>query len=516
MSDPSRKVSAPHDPKGRLISIFVGAVLLPSLALSYVTLEFVPQLAKGRKANQFKIAERTLFYIEKELAQSAQTKALEAARAVGTERLLDGREQVIEEALAEAGYDPHAFESLHLEGASPRGRLLAKARFGETPREAWSALEPRAEQQASAEESVPWPGHDGSTAGVLRYRYAGRRVHERLVREYFEKEFQKPEQGLVIRVSEPDGRVLYETRPTPDDKFEVYRLMESPSFRGLKLSLRYRDLSIEQDVRRWEMGTLALVGFIDLMLGAGLFLVYSNVRREMHLSRLKSDFVANVSHELKTPLALIRLFAETLELGRVVSEEKARQYYRVINKESQRLTQLINNILDFSRIEAGRKEYRFAPTDVSRMVSDVVEAYRFQIEQQGFTLDVSLAEGLPQVEADQEALSQALLNLVNNAIKYSGDAKWVRLEVRAVDSRLAISVSDRGIGIPKSEQKKIFEKFYRGEDSLVHETKGSGLGLPLVQHIMEAHGGEVEVSSLPGKGSTFTLVLPVTQPKREP
>ena len=137
------------------------------------------------------------------------------------------------------------------------------------------------------------------------------------------------------------------------------------------------------------MGTFALVGFIDLMLGAGLLLVYSNVRREMHLSRLKSDFVANVSHELKTPLALVRLFAETLELGRVPSEEKAQQYYRVINKESQRLTQLINNILDFSRIEAGRKEYRFAPTDVGRVVASVLEAYRFQIEQQGFELEES-------------------------------------------------------------------------------------------------------------------------------
>ena len=178
------------------------------------------------------------------------------------------------------------------------------------------------------------------------------------------------------------------------------------------------------------MGTLAIIGFIDLMLAAGLYLVYSNVRRELHLSRLKSDFVANVSHELKTPLALIRLFAETLELGRVPSEEKAHQYYRVINKESQRLTQLINNILDFSRIEAGRKEYRFAPTDVARVVRDVIESYRFQIEQQGFELKVDVADDLPQVPADEEALGQALINLVNNAIKYSREAKTIHIEVR--------------------------------------------------------------------------------------
>jgi signal transduction histidine kinase len=232
----------------------------------------------------------------------------------------------------------------------------------------------------------------------------------------------------------------------------------------------------------------------------------------MHLSRLKSDFVANVSHELKTPLALVRLFAETLEMGRVQGPEKAQEYYRVINKESQRLTQLINNILDFSRIEAGRKEYRFAPADVGRIVSEVLDAYRFQIEQQGFRLEVEIADDLPEVMADKEALSQALLNLVNNSIKYSRDEKFLRLDVRHEPGRVLIAVADRGIGVAKSEHKKIFEKFYRAEDSLVHETKGSGLGLPLVRHIMEAHGGSVEVESSHGKGSTFTLILPTARP----
>jgi signal transduction histidine kinase len=225
--------------------------------------------------------------------------------------------------------------------------------------------------------------------------------------------------------------------------------------------------------------------------------------------------VANVSHELKTPLALIRLFAETLELGRVPSEEKAHQYYRVINKESHRLTQLINNILDFSRIEAGRKEYRFAPTDVARVVRDVIESYRFQIEQQGFALKVDVQEDLPHVPADEEALGQAIINLVNNAIKYSRASKTIHIEVRREGSKVLVSVTDTGIGIPRGEQKKIFEKFFRGEDSLVHETKGSGLGLALVRHIMEAHGGAVEVESTPGKGSTFTLVLPVGKSGRE-
>jgi len=511
VADPQHEVWAPEDGKGRLISIFVGAVLLPSLALSYVSIEFVPEMAIGRKASRYKDAERTLYYVEKDLGERAQEQALEAAREVGSERLLDGRPEVIVPALKEAGLEWDMFKTLRLEGSSPGRHLPAGGtKAGETPRDVLSAMD--APPRTQWEDSVPWVDTHGTVAGLLRYRYSPQFVQRRLIPQYFEHDLPK-DQGLVVRVSDPSEKTLYETAPTPDDEFEVTRSMERPSFRGLKLSLRYRDRSIKKDVHLWEMGTLAIIAFIDLMLAAGLYLVYSNVRRELRLARLKSDFVANVSHELKTPLALIRLFAETLELGRVPSEEKAHQYYRVINKESHRLTQLINNILDFSRIEAGRKEYRFAPTDVARVVREVIESYRFQIEQQGFELKVDVEEDLPQVPADAEAVGQAIINLVNNAIKYSRESKTIDIEVRREarrdGSKVLVSVKDTGIGIPRSEQKKIFDKFYRGEDSLVHETKGSGLGLALVRHIMEAHGGAVEVESIPGKGSTFTLALPV-------
>ncbi len=502
-------MSAPDDPKGRLISIFVGAVLLPSLALSYVSVRFARELAETRIQSDRKRAEKTLYYIERDLAQSAHAKAVEAARAVGTEVLLDGRIDTVREALATAGLDREMFESLHLEAPSIRivGKLPeGRVKPAQDPRDlvgVLGILPPRED-----EDQVPWVGTDSRTAGLLRFKFACAYAHGRLIRDYFEREFVGLGQ-LVVRVTERDGDVIHETASTPSGKFEVERRMESPSFRGLTLAMRYRDVSIEGGARRWQVWTLALIGLIDLTLGAGLFLVFSNVRREIRLSRLKSDFVANVSHELKTPLALVRLFAETLELGRVPNKEKAAQYYRIINKESQRLTQLINNILDFSRIEAGRKEYRFAPTDVSRVVREVVEAYRFPIEQQGFTLEVDIAADLPEVVADQEALAQALLNLVNNSIKYSREARHIALRVAFEDGEVRVGVTDRGIGVAKAEQRKIFEKFYRAEDSLVHETKGSGLGLPLVRHIMEAHGGSVEVQSTPGAGSTFTLVLPV-------
>ncbi len=512
MSDVERRLAAPADPRGRLVSIFVGAVLLPSVALSFLSFNAVPKYAENLKISLTRQAEKVLYYLERDLERAARTKALEAARAVGPEKLLEGRARIIHLALEEAGMGEQVFESLRLEASSPTKLSAALTRGSDDIlmlREALKAFDP--DPGPEGEDSVPLTAADGNMAGIVRFRLACAYVHNALLHEYFASEFMNPDQAWVIRVSEPTGAVLYENAPTPDDRFEVKRVMTAPSFKGLKLYLRYKDRSIEEEVHRLELAKNALIGFIDLMLLAGLYLVYVNVRREVHLSRLKSDFVANVSHELKTPLALIRLFAETLELGRVHTEEKARQYYRVINKESQRLTQLINNILDFSRIEADRKQYRFAPTDVARIVEEVLEAYRFQIEQQGFTLEVDLAEDLPEAEVDAEAISQALINLVNNAIKYSPQEKFIRLRVRAEGERILISVTDRGIGVAKADQKKIFEKFFRAENSLVHETKGSGLGLALVHHIMEAHGGGVEVESAPGKGSTFTLVIPLSR-----
>lgn len=512
MPDVSRMVASPQDPKGRLIAIFAGAVLLPSIALSVMSLYSVPSQAEGMKAQLRKRAEIVLSYVEKDLATTARARALEAARAVGTERLLEGRPELIAEALRQAGVDPGVFETLRLDASS---RVARGGEEGSKDRDLdilKEALHVSDAPATGSEDAVHLTSGDSDVMGVLRFRLSCGFAHDVLIRQYFEKDFANPDGIWVVRVAEPSGRVLYETAPTRDDRFDYKRVMTSPSFKGIKLLVRSKERSIDEEIRRFTVAKMAMIAFIDALLGAGLLLVYNNVRREMHLSRLKSDFVANVSHELKTPLALIRLFAETLELGRVSGEGRKRQYYQVINKESQRLAQLINNILDFSRIEAGRREYRFAGTEVGRIVHDVVEAYRFQIEQQGFALEVRVADDLPEIELDKEAVGQALLNLVNNAVKYSRDEKWIRIETLCSGERVLISVADRGIGIAKSEHLKIFEKFYRAEDSLVHETKGSGLGLSLVKHIMEAHGGAVYVDSAPGKGSTFTLALPLRRP----
>jgi len=253
---------------------------------------------------------------------------------------------------------------------------------------------------------------------------------------------------------------------------------------------------------------LFVLGMVNVVLILGVIYVLRNISTEMALANMKTDFVANVSHELRTPLAHIRMFAETLEMERVRPEEKKREYYRTIVNESARLSQLINNILDFSKIESRKKEYYFAGTDLSQLVLQAVEMIRFHLDRKDFKLELDLEPNLPAVEIDPEAVTQALVNLLDNAVKFSPEDKRIRIRLRQQSDKIILSVQDHGIGIPEPEQKKILEKFYRAGSSLVHNTKGSGLGLSLVKHIMEVHRGEVAVKSKPGEGSTFSLIFP--------
>ena len=292
---------------------------------------------------------------------------------------------------------------------------------------------------------------------------------------------------------------------------EVERAMDGP-FSGLALAIKLRGTTLEALGDHFVRTSFLILGGLSLLLGGGLFLTYRNVSREMALARLKSDFVSNVSHELRTPLSLIRLYAETLEMGRLTSPEKHQEYYQIIRKESERLTALINNILDFSRIEAGRREYDFRETDMRELVHNTLESYRYQIEQHGFTYEEKIDE-VPPMRVDREAISRSLVNLVNNALKYSQDRKYIGVNLYRDNGSVKLEVVDHGIGIPAQEQPRIFEKFYRVGDPLVHNTKGSGLGLALVQHIVQAHGGAVEVDSSPGQGSKFTIALPVKTAK---
>jgi signal transduction histidine kinase len=318
---------------------------------------------------------------------------------------------------------------------------------------------------------------------------------------------------LALMIYPPESEMGKEIKPLAatagwgEGKPEVMRKFDD-GFRPLSLGIKYQGTSMAALGQTLVHRSFLVLGFLSLVIIGGLVLTRHVVSKEMALARLKSDFVSNVSHELRTPLALIRLYAETLELGRITTQEKKQQYYRIIRKESERLTALINNILDFSRIEAGRKEYEFRETDIAELVRNTLESYRYQIEQQGFAFEESIAADLPPVRVDREAIARALVNLVNNALKYSADEKFLGVKLYRDNGTLKLEVRDRGIGIARRDQAKIFEKFYRTGDPLVHNTKGSGLGLSLVRHITQAHGGDIVVDSSPGKGSKFTLSLP--------
>jgi signal transduction histidine kinase len=280
-------------------------------------------------------------------------------------------------------------------------------------------------------------------------------------------------------------------------------------FQGLTLGIRPFGTTIA-DISHAIMRFIFLsFGALSLLMGGGMIFAYRNVARELALAKVKSDFVSNVSHELRTPLSLIRLYAETLELGRISTPGKHQEYYEIIRKESERLSSLINNILDFSRIEAGKKEYSFRETDMADLVRSTLDSYRFEIEQNGFEFEQKIDNNLPPMRVDREAIARSLLNLVNNAVKYSATEKYLGVHLYRRNDGVNIEVVDHGIGIPLKEQLKIFEKFYRVGDPLVHNTKGSGLGLSLVRHIVQAHGGVVVVESAPGRGSKFIITLPV-------
>jgi len=315
---------------------------------------------------------------------------------------------------------------------------------------------------------------------------------------------------LYIQILDQNQKPVYctETRRTGYDVGIPFGTI----FPRWTLTIGFRNTTIDSLAKSNFQKSLMLTILLVALLVIGIGLTLRATAREMRLAQSKSAFVSNVSHELKTPLALIRLFAETLELDRVATEEKAHDYYRIINNESRRLTQLINNILDFAKIEAGRKDYNFKPTNVAQVLREVILNYEYQITSSGFELTQEIEEHLPEVSGDRDALSQAVLNLLNNAVKYSGEIKSLTISARVSGDFVAIGVTDNGIGIPKREQKKIFEKFYRVSTGLVHDTKGSGLGLALVKHIVEAHHGEVLVESTPGKGSQFTIKLPITRP----
>jgi len=346
----------------------------------------------------------------------------------------------------------------------------------------------------------------GSSRGPLLVGL--RRDEQALNREVLEKTLGGTDGKGALAVLDGKGRPVFTSRPLETDQ-PVLTVPFGEALPTWRVALyEPAGLSPRDMVRRQAMIFMAAFCLLLLVIAAGLTATYRLVRRESEIARLKSDFVANVSHDLKTPLALIRMFAETLEMDRVPDERRRREYYGVLTRESERLSRLIDNVLDFSRIESGRQRYEITAGPVEPIVHEVVESFRHPMEQQGFVVETAIAPDLPDVPLDGEAMKQALANLVDNAMKYSGDRRHIRVSARRDGGGVAVEVADEGIGIPVSERARIFEKFYRIGQSETQGRRGSGVGLALVKHIVEAHGGRVTVDGRPGEGTRFTLHLP--------
>jgi len=255
---------------------------------------------------------------------------------------------------------------------------------------------------------------------------------------------------------------------------------------------------------------MAMLIFVVALLVFGSYITARTVRRELEVAKMRADFVSTVSHEFRSPLTGIRQVAEMLFRGRVAGAERQHYYHKMILQESERLGRLVENLLDFSRMEEGHKEYRFAPLDTSVWLRKLIESFQSEINESEISVVADIPEDLPAISADGEALECAVHNLLDNAVKYSPGSQTIWLEAAAGNGEVTISVRDHGVGIAEPDCNHIFDKFYRVDGEISLQVKGAGLGLSLVRHIVAAHGGSVDCESRVGEGSRFSISIPAT------
>jgi len=313
---------------------------------------------------------------------------------------------------------------------------------------------------------------------------------------------------FVISVVNP--KTGYQYNSTKDFKKRPLQAQKALwIFPDYNLGISLVGKSIEDLVTERAMNNLLLIGILLAVLIAAVWFVYKSVQKELELAQIKADFVSNVSHELRTPLALISMFAETLEMDRVKTEEKKKEYYSIISHESNRLGRIVNTILNFSKMEAGKRKFNFTEEDLNTIVVQVYQNYSYHLYNKGFEFELEPSVDMPSVFVDPESVSEALVNLIDNAVKYSADTKFIKLTTGFENDFVFVEVQDKGIGISEEDRKKVFEKFYRVSTGLLHNVKGTGLGLSLVKQIMDAHKGKIILKSKLNDGSSFKLLFPI-------
>lgn len=312
---------------------------------------------------------------------------------------------------------------------------------------------------------------------------------------------------FIISVLNP--KTGYQYNSTKDfEKRSVQAQKNLWIFPDYNLGISLVGKSVSDLVKERAINNLILIGILLIVLVVAVWFVYSAVKKELELAQVKADFVSNVSHELRTPLALISMFAETLEMDRVKTEEKKKEYYSIISHESNRLGRIVNSILNFSKMEAGKRKFNFEEEDLNDIVLQIYQNYSYHLYNKGYDFEFEPGINIPKVAVDREAISEAIVNLIDNAVKYSSENKFIKMILSSEKDYTFIEIQDKGIGISDDDQKKVFDKFYRVSSGLVHTTKGTGLGLSLVKQIMDAHNGRIELKSKLGEGTSFKLIFP--------
>jgi two-component system phosphate regulon sensor histidine kinase PhoR len=327
----------------------------------------------------------------------------------------------------------------------------------------------------------------------------------RIVHDVFPALYSDMQQSRV-NIVDADGKIVFGP-PLKGGGLTLGRQFETTLYKWTLNVTMNSAAELAAAVARRRLLEMVLVGLSSVVVIAGLFVILIAAYRERRLSNLKSEFVANVSHELKTPLALVRMFAELLQSGRADSQEKRKQYLSIIVNESDRLNALIENVLDFAKVERGQAAYEFSPGRVAEPVARAVEACRVRAEREAVALTLTL-EDVPELSLDERAIEIAVINLVDNALKYAPEGKRIAVSVRPRAGGAEVSVADSGPGIAAEDRKRIFERFVRGKTSSGKQVRGSGIGLSLVKHIAEAHGGSIAIEDAKPHGAIFSLRLP--------
>jgi two-component system phosphate regulon sensor histidine kinase PhoR len=341
------------------------------------------------------------------------------------------------------------------------------------------------------------------------YFVAARMNLNLIVKEWLPEEVRELGGDRKIAILDEVARPVFGQPVTQRDQ----RFLYEASFGKTLYAWRIQTLPKNVEELQAQAETERLLGVLlipvsTLIIGVGLAIVLLSVAAERRTSRMKSEFIANVSHELKTPLSLIRMFGELLATGKHKGAESGKEYAEIITREAERLSHLIDNVLDFARIERGKASYDFAEGQLDDVIERALDLARYRVEKEKMRLRTEIQPGLPPVRMDENAMTLVLLNLVDNAVKYAADGKEIDVRLYRTPGGVTLSVRDRGPGIPLDEQPRIFERFYRARTARDRNVRGSGIGLALVKHIVEAHGGRLAVDSAPGQGATFTVALP--------